>query len=255
MTINLRYDNLSDGPHQWCFRKNIVAQIIKEINPDIFGTQEGWEDQIKELANLTGYSYYVFAPEWNRKRMFPCVWTKKEIKVLKSDTFWLSPTPHIPFSKAWDSAFPRTATYIIAQKQNVLFLFISTHLDNVSEKARLHQAAVLCQEIKKINKDYPTILVGDFNDSPKSSVYDLLTGKIDLNGIKGNFIDVWKWLKKPEESTFHAFSGQGSRGRIDWILVSKEINIKNAFLIKHTISGLYPSDHFPVIAELKLLDK
>ncbi|HDD35678.1 MAG TPA: endonuclease/exonuclease/phosphatase family protein [Candidatus Desulfofervidus auxilii] len=251
MTINLRYDNPNDGPYQWCFRKDIVAFIIKRINPDIFGTQEGWEDQIKELAIATGYDYHVFAPEWNRKRMFPCVWTKKEMDILESGTFWLSPTPHIPFSKAWNSAYPRAATYVIAKKYRKFFLFISTHLDNVSKKARLYQAAVLCEEIKKINQEnYPIILVGDFNDSPNSSVHALLTGKIDLNGVKGDFIDVWQWLKKDENATFHAFTGKGQRGRIDWILVSSNVKIKNVFLIKDIFAGIYPSDHYPIVAEL-----
>ncbi|MCD6319457.1 MAG: endonuclease/exonuclease/phosphatase family protein [Candidatus Desulfofervidaceae bacterium] len=254
MTINLRYDNPADGSNQWSLRKQAVAALITELTPDIFGTQEGWEDQIKELQELLpAYRYYVTPPEWNRKRMFPCVWVRKEMEVKEHRTFWLSPTPSIPFSKAWNSAFPRSATYVIGQRNKSSFIFISTHLDNISAEARLHQAAVLCQQVEQINTaSYPVILVGDFNTSPQSNVHKLLTSKSNLANIKGNFIDVWEYLKKTEESTFHSFTGQGMRGRIDWILVSPNVKIKQAIIIKQTFMGRYPSDHFPVMAELEI---
>lgn len=254
MTINLRYDNPADGHNRWSLRKQAVAALITELAPDVFGTQEGWEDQIEALQKmLPAYCYYVTAPEWNRKRMFPCVWVKEGIKVRTHHTFWLSPTPSAPFSKAWDSAFPRSATYVIAQKNKSPFIFISTHLDNISAEARLHQAAVLCQQVRQINSaSYPVILVGDFNTSPQSDVYKLLTSKFELSGIKGDFIDVWEQLHKPEQSTFHGFTGQAIRERIDWILVSPKVKIKQATIIKHTILGHYPSDHFPVMAELEI---
>jgi len=59
-------------------------------------------------------------------------------------------------------------------------------------------------------------------------------------------------LDLPEESTFHVFTGQGIRGRIDWILVSPEVKIKKVFLIKDKPDGRYPSDHFPVMASLEI---
>jgi len=254
MTINLRYDNPTDGSNRWSLREQVVAALIIKFSPDVFGTQEGWEYQIEALQKLLpAYRYYVVAPEWDKKRMFPCVWVKEGIKVRTHHTFWLSPTPSVPFSKAWGSAFPRSATYVIAEKTNSPFVFISTHLDNISAEARIHQAAVLCQQIRKINSAYyPVILVGDFNSPPQSEVYKLLTSDSGSTGIKGNFIDVWQWLNKPEESTFHGFTGQAMRERIDWILVSSNVRIKQASIIKQPILGRYPSDHFPVIAELEI---
>ena len=246
MTVNLRYDNPTDGPNQWCFRKKSLATLIEEINPDVFGSQEGWEEQLNELKTLLPqYKYYVSAPEWNRKRMFPCVWVRKDIDIRESNTLWLSPTPVIPFSKVSGSIFPRSTTYVIAKKDNCPFLFVNTHLDLASEEVRLNQTIILLREIEKINhKFYPVILVGDFNTTPTSPIYTVLTEK---------FIDVWKYLETSEEDTFHGFTGKGMRGRIDWILVSSEVIIKKAKILKQTPFSIYPSDHFPVMAELELL--
>jgi endonuclease/exonuclease/phosphatase family metal-dependent hydrolase len=254
MTFNLRYDNPADGENRWDLRKEAVAKVIQDYNPVVFGTQEGWEDQIKTLAKLIpSYRFYLFAPEWNRKRMFPCVWVDKKIDVLQYNTFWLSPTPNVPFSRAWGSAYPRAATYVMAKIEKTPFFFVCTHLDNISAKARLNQAVVLYKEIKRLNQDrHPVILVGDFNTSPESDVYAFLTGKKEVDGLKGSFVDVWRALGHPEESTFHVFTGQGVRGRIDWILVSPEVKIKKVFLIKDKPGGRYPSDHFPVIASLEI---
>jgi endonuclease/exonuclease/phosphatase family metal-dependent hydrolase len=254
MTINLRYDNPKDGSNKWCFRKKPLASLITRNNPDLFGTQEGWEDQINELqVLLPSYRYYISPPEWNRKRMFPVVWGKKDIMVEKNHTFWLSPTPYLPFSKAWGSAFPRAASYVIAKKGQLSFLFVNAHLDMSSEETRLNQTIVLLKEINKIKKTpQPIFLVGDFNTIPHSPIHAILTGREKFNQIKGNFIDVWQWLNKPEESTFHGFTGKGMRGRMDWILVSPGVIIKKAEILKDSPFGIYPTDHFIVIAEFVL---
>ncbi len=254
MTFNLRYDNPQDGENRWENRKGVVAQIIANFSPDIFGTQEGWEGQIKSLQKLIpSYRLCVHAPEWDYKRMFPCVWVKEDLEVSYFNTFWLSLTPSVPFSRNWESAYPRSATYVLVKKKGISFLFVCTHLDNISTKARLHQAMVLWQEINRINvRHLPLILVGDFNTSPDSEVHQFLTGQREIEGVKGNLVDVWQALHQPESGTFHAFTGRDIRGRIDWILVSPEIGIKRAVLIKDTPRRRYPSDHFPVGAVLEI---
>jgi len=244
LTINLRYETEEDGLNNWPFRKEAVTNLIKTLKPDVFGSQEGWEDQIEEVQGLLpDYKFYVDAPkEWNRKRMYPCVWVKKEkIGVEQVKTIWLSETPHLPYSKSWGSAFPRTLTYIMANIQDKRFIFASTHLDHISEIARPRQATVLADHLKDMS--FPIILVGDFNAAPKSYEHEIL---------KRYFQDAWEIMEKEDTATYHAFTGKDVKGRIDWILITPGIEVKEIEVIKNTFNGRYPSDHFPVFATLKV---
>lgn len=244
LTINLRYETEEDGPNNWPFRKGHLASLIKALGPDVFGSQEGWEHQIDELQGLlSGYKFYVDAPkQWNRKRMYPCVWVKKEkIEVEQVKTIWLSKTPYLPHSKNWGSTFPRTLTYVMANIQDIRFIFASTHLDHISETARSHQAIVLANHLKDM--PFPIILVGDFNGAPKSYEHKALTRY---------FQDAWEIMGKEDTATYHAFTGKDVKGRIDWILITPGIEVKEIEIIKDTFNGRYPSDHFPVFATLEI---
>ncbi len=62
-------------------------------------------------------------------------------------------------------------------------------------------------------------------------------------------MDPWPY---PEETTHHPFSGTHPEGqRIDWILVHKDFEVNKVEIIKDNINGKYPSDHFPVLIEIK----
>jgi endonuclease/exonuclease/phosphatase family metal-dependent hydrolase len=245
LTINLRYETEEDGPNNWPFRKEHLASLINSLKPDIFGSQEGWEQQIYELQRLLpDYKFYVDAPkEWNKKRMYPCVWVKKgRIEAEQVKTIWLSETPHLPHSKNWGSAFPRTLTYVVAKDiQGKRFIFASTHLDHISEIARPNQATVLIDHLK--DSPLPIILVGDFNAAPKSHEHEILTS---------HFQDAWEMMGKEDMTTYCSFTGKDVKGRIDWILITPGIEVKEIEVIKKAFDGRYSSDHFPVVATLKI---
>ena len=46
ISYNIRYDNPNDGENQWEYRKERVANYIKEIRPDIIGMQEVLDPQL-----------------------------------------------------------------------------------------------------------------------------------------------------------------------------------------------------------------
>ena len=41
MTYNIRLDTQEDGINQWIHRKKGLVSLIKKLNPDILGIQEG----------------------------------------------------------------------------------------------------------------------------------------------------------------------------------------------------------------------
>ncbi|MDO8270528.1 MAG: hypothetical protein Q7U82_01225, partial [Gammaproteobacteria bacterium] len=43
---------------------------------------------------------------------------------------------------------------------------------------------------------------------------------------------------------------EGREGRIDWILVGGLVTVERAVTVLHSVDGRWPSDHYPVAAEL-----
>ncbi|MEW6251877.1 MAG: endonuclease/exonuclease/phosphatase family protein [Planctomycetota bacterium] len=52
--------------------------------------------------------------------------------------------------------------------------------------------------------------------------------------------------------TYHAFNGQPRSGRIDWILLNRDLVPVSTLIDDTATAGRYPSDHFPVIARVRL---
>lgn len=241
MSTNIRFDNPADGEFAWPWRKKLLANKIKELEVDIFGTQEGREPQLRELESLVDQDIIDSHRDWIAERMYPSLYMKNFTSNASGD-IWLSETPDVAGSKSFDSMFPRLATWSC----NNDFFICNVHLDHDKESTRFEQARVLVSQIQKHHRDLPIILMGDFNTAPQSEVYDYITSHLNL-------IDPWVTNNKKEETSFHMFKGVNPDGyRIDWILVSEEFKVNQIELIKDEYDGIFLSDHFPVFCELEL---
>jgi endonuclease/exonuclease/phosphatase family metal-dependent hydrolase len=62
MSYNIRYDNPNDGENIWENRKESLVNQIRFHEPDVMGTQEGLEHQIRFLKkHLKSYTYVGIA--------------------------------------------------------------------------------------------------------------------------------------------------------------------------------------------------
>jgi endonuclease/exonuclease/phosphatase family metal-dependent hydrolase len=125
------------------------------------------------------------------------------------------------------------------------YFVVNTHLDHVHESTRTQQINVLTNEIAQLNiRKLPVILMGDFNDSPTSSVRKIITERLHLK-------DPWIELGLPEETSHHSFKGELTSGdRIDWILVPEAFAVEDIHLEKKSFENIFPSDHYPLLATL-----
>lgn len=242
---NIRFDNPKDGTHDWAGRRQILSNFLNSINFDLLGTQEGLRPQIEDLLSLVGnLNLSDKHRDWIIDRMYPSIFfNPHKLTVIDSGDIWLSETPHIPASKSFGSAFPRLCTW--AKFSNDL-IHINVHLDHLQTNTRQEQIKVLSHEIKKINNCKYTILTGDFNEGPQEEVMKIIVSELGL-------YDPWQSLNNPEEASHHDFSGASEGGlRIDWILLSKNISCEKIQLYKGSVNEIYPSDHYPVFAEVTL---
>jgi endonuclease/exonuclease/phosphatase family metal-dependent hydrolase len=253
MTYNIRLDTSNDGENAWTYRKEALLQQIVNNKIDIFGIQEGLPHQVVYCDSvLVNYNYVgVGRDDGNTGGEYSAIFfNKNKFQVVKQHTFWLSETPSKP-SKGWDAAYPRICTYVLLKnrKSQKLFWVFNTHFDHIGIEARQESAKLIINKITEINtNNYPVVLLGDFNLTEDSTVIQY------LNSVYKDSKYVVQQKTNDTLGTFNGFNVQEqSNNRIDYIFVSEQlINVKKYQVLRQLVNGKYPSDHFPVIVNLKL---
>jgi endonuclease/exonuclease/phosphatase family metal-dependent hydrolase len=253
MTFNLRFENDKDGENAWLNRRNIVVDIISRYQPAILGTQEGKWSQIQYLQDCLP-EYEPLMPGRIPDKTIQCptlFFRKNDISIEGGVDFWLSKTPDVYLSKDWDSAFPRMLSFAEVRIESSYRKMVAavTHLDNVGIEARVQQAKIIAQWANQQRS--PVVLVGDFNDGPKSRAHEALTSP------ETSLRDVWEIMEKGEDVdsyTHHGFCGAPQIARMDWILVDFCFRVTNVQIIRDHFNGKYPSDHYPFMADIEFVD-
>ncbi len=258
MTFNIRYDNPGDGENAWAVRKNYVSKIIKKNNVDILGIQEGLKNQVDYLAKeLSDYGWLGIGRDDGKEAgEYSAVFYKKaRFDKLESNTFWLSETPGKP-GLGWDAVCNRIVTWgkFKDKKTARIFYIFNTHFDHMGTTARKMSALLLKRTIDSICSGEPVIITGDFNSSVDSEPYRVITS------VKGNnkylFSDSEIISVSKHEGPAATFTGfdltKPPSELIDFIFISKGIRVNSHKILPAKFNNHYPSDHFPVLAEIVL---
>lgn len=251
MSYNIRYDNPADGANAWTNRKEFLAEQIRTSNPDILGVQESLPAQVEWLAGaLKGYGRAGIGRDENGTGESVTVFFRTErFELRESNTFWLSETPD-KISKGWDAALPRICTYVRLRdrKTGQNFLMLNTHFDHVGNDARKESAKLLVKKMTELSKPYaPVILLGDFNSNPDSFPIILLTGTLkDARLVASN-------VTRPQLGSYNGFdTTKPAENLIDHVFVSGDFKVERYEILVEVRDNRYPSDHFPVVADLHL---
>jgi endonuclease/exonuclease/phosphatase family metal-dependent hydrolase len=259
MSFNIRYGTAKDGEDRWENRRDALVKVIRSYDPDLFGTQEVLAEQQDFLQEQFPEYGFVGAGRDDGKRKgeaSPVAYRKDRYDLQASGMIWLSPTPEKVGSKGWDAALPRVATWVILKDKKdggrELF-YVNTHWDHVGNQARVEAAKVMRQLIDDKRGERPVIVTGDFNSTEDLPQYRTLTGADGPE--KSRLIDAYRHVHPTpaaEEASFNGFKGTREGKRIDWILHSPDYTATAATIdYTKTPAGRYPSDHYPVTAELK----
>ena len=243
MTYNIRLDTEGDGINIWDNRKEGIVSLIKEERVDILGIQEGLPSQIEYLSKqLDGYSMIGEGRDGGNNGEYSAIYYNNKMNLIETETFWLSETPEIP-SIGWDAAIKRITTLGLFKMVNSdkELLVYNSHFDHIGKIAREKSVGVILNHIKE--NDYQNralIVMGDFNAKPDDLPIELLSEELD---------DSFKIL--PIENPIGTFNGfdldSKLLDRIDYIF-TKNIKITNyKHLDKKLSSGLWPSDHLPIL--------
>jgi len=255
MSYNIRYGTANDGENSWSYRKDFLFEVINKYNPNILGVQEALNFQLEELA--------IHFPHFkksgvgrddgkNAGEYSAILFDSTKYTLLQEETFWFSETPEEPGSMAWGANFPRICSWVelIEKESNFKFFVFNNHWDHESQLSRENSAQMLLDKIIDLEiAEYPIIVMGDFNAGENNPALKNL-----INNKSIELKDSYRIINPLSKSvgTFNQFKGISSGEKIDAILISSAITIITSDIMRININGIYPSDHFPVTAEVSL---
>ena len=252
MSFNIRFAS-TNQPNSWTERRPIMKDCLRKTDPDIVGMQEAVYLQVKDLAeDFPKYEWIGLGRDGGSRGEFMAVFYRKDrFEPLEFDHFWLSDTPDRIGSVTWGHNNKRMVTWVkfLDHESKQEFYFFNTHFDHKIQEAREKSATMVRERIAALNTSLPIILTGDFNaNAGKNKSYSILTED-------GFLTDTWNSAKKRINDTigtFNDFSKQNPGGpRIDWILTRNGVSCDSLEIVTFNRDGKYPSDHFPLLTELR----
>ncbi|MCR5382561.1 MAG: endonuclease/exonuclease/phosphatase family protein [Lentisphaeria bacterium] len=241
------------APNDWQARIPRILAILDKYELDSIGVQELTAQQKKVLLEKgTAFAAVGVGREPNKSGEHCCVvYRKDRFDCLDAGTFWLSTTPDVVGSHSWKTACRRICTWakLKDKKTGKEFVHFNTHLDHRSEEARRNGAALIMSRMDDIAKGLPCFLTGDMNCRIATPSIQSFLAKMK------NTKDVSETPHEGTFQTFHAYrytDGKVTNGEIDFIFFNGDMRVLRHATINDHKGNEFPSDHFPVMAEIIL---
>lgn len=258
MTFNLRYNNPGDSSNAWPFRIDKAASQILFNEVHLLGVQEALHDQMEDLQQRLPQFRYVGVgrDDGKEKGEYSAIFfDTSRLRLLESQTFWLSTTPSVPGSKGWDAAIIRIVTWArFTDKYNgKTFYMFNTHFDHMGKIARRESAKLLLQRVTEIAGISPVIVTGDFNATPEDEPIRILLDPASPQRLI-NTLNISAMDHYGPTGTFNGFqSHELSDQPIDHIMIKNNVGVLKHATLSESWMGHFSSDHFPVLARIKIL--
>jgi endonuclease/exonuclease/phosphatase family metal-dependent hydrolase len=188
--------------------------------------------------------------------------------------FYLSETPE-RLSRGWDAADVRAVTWahLRLRETSARFLHLNTHLDHIGERARVEGMQFILDRLPGLRHLHlPVVLIGDFNCNPwrpgdHFHVETTFTGQCYHLARAAGFADPFLAACGEVNAaafTYHGYEGDvysparhHLAGRIDWILTldgERQVRTRAYTIVRDQAPPVYPSDHYPIVAEMEFAD-
>ncbi|MEX2537770.1 MAG: endonuclease/exonuclease/phosphatase family protein [Actinomycetota bacterium] len=249
MTFNIRHGRAFDGPNRWYLRRDLVFEVIKASSVHVLALQEAHHFQLEELLAEFPVVGLIAGRRYGGPRgtHAAILFDAERFEACQSGDFWLAPDPDGSRVRAWDAAVARVCNWVVLADRSAdraRFAVFNTHLDQAGPVARHESARLIASRVTALSH-IPRLVVGDLNAGESSDPVRTLRG--------AGFRDSFRVVRPDEEAnTYHRFRGKGVKrlGKIDYILCDDRWGVIDAAVIRSGRGGRFPSDHFPVTAEL-----
>ena len=261
MTYNIRFDFKSDQGNRWPQRVDAVAEQIRKSGAQIVCLQEDKLEQVKDLQKRL--PQFTFVGRGRNATGFgertSILYRGDQLQLREQGDFWLSDTPSIPGSNTWGDKYPRKVTWAVfeGKKGGPAIMVLNVHLPSGKNQMLRTRGVQLIHSwiLEKLKRNrggaevQALLLAGDFNAAPDSAPHTLLTDDRRLP-----LLDVWEVVQPndPHPGTYGGWEGLQTKKRIDWLLIAGQVRVRACDKLEAPIQGRYPSDHYPVIADLQI---
>ena len=248
MSYNLRcLTPLDLGEKSWFNRADLIMDDIAEQAPGIIGFQEATKWQYEHLVEtLPEYdSIITYRDNSLIAEGCPIFYHTDLYTLVDKGSFWLSETPDVQ-SRDWGAACYRICSYVILTDNQTGndFVVFNTHLDHVSDEARIKGIDVVLEKIARFG-GLPAVIMGDFNAVEGSKTYESATE---------NFLDAR--YETENASDAHTYQGWGEAEdprRIDFFMISKTgFEVTRYDVLSALHDGVYSSDHCSIVLDVNL---
>ncbi|MBI2388146.1 MAG: endonuclease/exonuclease/phosphatase family protein [Deltaproteobacteria bacterium] len=260
MTFNIRVGTAADGPNHWDLRKGLVFDVLKNHDADVVGLQEDLRFQLLAIQDaVPGYKRVGVGAKDGKSDGEHCaiLYRTSTLALKDSGTFWLSDKPLVPGSTTWGNDLPRVVTWarLAVRETGYDFYLYNTHFDHISQSSREKSAMLVMSTIDKQLPKAPFLVMGDLNVQEDNVVTRYFKGAAKIGG-EANPIPLFDTFRvlhpdDPNARTAHGFGGAIKGDKIDYIYMATK-NVLSAQIDHYNVDGRYPSDHYPVVATVKL---
>ena len=257
-SFNIRFGSADDGPDRWELRADKVVETIRDLDADIVGLQEALPFQIRHLLGANPrYAATGVSREDGRieGEASPILYDRTRFTLADAGTFWLSDTPDEAGTNTWGAACNRVCSWarFVDLESGDAFVILNTHWDHVSQPAREKSAELILLRAEQIADGDPFVVTGDMNAAEDNKALAELLGDAGDERL----LDTYR-VHHPSEraGTFTGFrtDSDGGDRKIDYVLASQGWRVTDADIDGRKIEGRYPSDHFPVWADLEVAE-
>lgn len=137
--------------------------------------------------------------------------------------------------------------YLKDKKTGKTFSYFNSHLDNTGEVARQEGIKLMINRMKQ--NVGAMLLSGDFNTNENTPTYKIATSF--LNDLK------YKATDSMSGNTFHGYGRipfDASKDPIDYIMGSKDIDVKRYKIYAKKEESGYASDHYAIYVDFEIKD-
>src|SRR3712207_5899601 len=187
MSFNIRGSFRDRGEtNAWDNRAASNVETIVHWAPGVIGFQELHGGNLETYRERLPRYAYVLGPRYGNRapHSFNAIFFDTErLELADSGGFWLSETPE-RYSASWGTRVVRSANWARLRFSGTgrSFVHLNTHLDHVSQLARVEGSRlIICKVPKLLKNELPVVVTGDFNCRPGTPTYH--------NFVDGGFVD------------------------------------------------------------------
>ncbi len=170
----------------------------------------------------------------------PIFYRKDKLTLRDQGWFFFSDTPDVIYSRTFNGSWPAFSSWAeFEDRKGRVFRAYNVHFEYRSASNRRLSAELVAKRLSPVvQSGMPVVVLGDLNVLQGWAAMDRLAeaGLSFLN---------------PPGTTYHLNAGINLLGAIDHIGLSQQLkSIGGPYVLRGKFSGDWPSDHYPVVADL-----